>query len=526
MNRERYSRILFSLIVGGLVLVGLLLVLNGASQPALADEGDLFASTTGGGTSCSQSNPCGLQTALRQADDGDAIYVAAGTYRGAGTAVISISKSVILRGGWDGTATGPVVRDPDAHQAIVDGESDRRVVYVGEGITPTLDGFVITGGNATGLVDDCFPSGGNPDGCGGGIFAFNSHPIIINNTIRGNVAALDTFGFPTGTTGYGGGAYLRNTANAIVSGNRIVDNVASTANCGNGGGLVLRASLSSAAGMRVEGNEVLGNVATTVDTLCAWGGGIAGGPDGVLIQSNRIEGNRANGAGTGAGAGLYQWIGSAEYLDNALRENEGSSAVYLGYSRSLFAGNWILDNPSGTGIALIYGDGPGPTLVNNVIARSGSQWTLSAKATLNNPLTVHLLHNTLVGTGAGNGVQVQSDHVTMALTNTIVAGHAWGITTTHPTSSVVLSDHTLFWSNDRDGVRGPTPVDGDPRFVDPDGGDYHLRRGSAAIDAGVPSGVSTDIDGDPRPGEGGYDIGADECTLRHLFLPLALKAHP
>ncbi|HNR96858.1 MAG TPA: choice-of-anchor Q domain-containing protein, partial [Anaerolineae bacterium] len=41
-------------------------------------------------------------------------------------------------------------------------------------------------------------------------------------------------------------------------------------------------------------------------------------------------------------------------------------------------------------------------------------------------------------------------------------------------------------------------------------GDYHLLPGSAAIDAGVFSGVAVDLDGQARPVGAGYDLGADE----------------
>jgi hypothetical protein len=51
----------------------------------------------------------------------------------------------------------------------------------------------------------------------------------------------------------------------------------------------------------------------------------------------------------------------------------------------------------------------------------------------------------------------------------------------------------------------------DPQFVNfqKDGsGDYHLRPGSPALGAGVELGApSIDIDGKPRPPEGGVDIG-------------------
>lgn len=61
---------------------------------------------------------------------------------------------------------------------------------------------------------------------------------------------------------------------------------------------------------------------------------------------------------------------------------------------------------------------------------------------------------------------------------------------------------------------GEGNIYGDPLFVSPAWGregDYHLRRGSPAIDAGTPVGApSTDLEGTPRPQGNAYDIGAYE----------------
>jgi len=47
---------------------------------------------------------------------------------------------------------------------------------------------------------------------------------------------------------------------------------------------------------------------------------------------------------------------------------------------------------------------------------------------------------------------------------------------------------------------------------------------SAARNAGVNAGVNTDIDGEFRPKESGYDIGADEFGQQwDIYLPLVVK---
>jgi hypothetical protein len=60
-------------------------------------------------------------------------------------------------------------------------------------------------------------------------------------------------------------------------------------------------------------------------------------------------------------------------------------------------------------------------------------------------------------------------------------------------------------------IYGDRPVVGDPCFVDPSLGDFHLKPNSPAIDRGAPiDAPSYDFEGDPRPAGSGYDIGTDE----------------
>ncbi len=71
-------------------------------------------------------------------------------------------------------------------------------------------------------------------------------------------------------------------------------------------------------------------------------------------------------------------------------------------------------------------------------------------------------------------------------------------------------DHNLF---DGGGAAGEGAIQGDAAFVNPDAGDFHIGKDSAAVDDGSASNApNRDKDGNARPQGAGYDIGAYEAT--------------
>jgi uncharacterized repeat protein (TIGR01451 family) len=141
------------------------------------------------------------------------------------------------------------------------------------------------------------------------------------------------------------------------------------------------------------------------------------------------------------------------------------------------------------------------------------------------------LHNTIARNSGGDGSGVFVSYSSnVDLINTVLVGHSVGIYVASGSSAEL--DATLWgsgtWANDTD-RRGPGTINhsndhtGDPGFVNPNAGDYHIGPGSAAIDAGVDAGVTADIDGHPRPAGLGFDIGADEY---YAALQVAKQATP
>jgi hypothetical protein len=148
------------------------------------------------------------------------------------------------------------------------------------------------------------------------------------------------------------------------------------------------------------------------------------------------------------------------------------------------------------------------------------------------------LHTTIADNrgGDGSGVYVTEElgyaPSTAMLTNTILVSHAVGIRVTLGNTATL--ENTLWHGNgkDTDGAgricTGTLSVDGDPAFVDPGIGDYHIGPSSAGIDRAVDTGVTVDIDGELRPDGCFADIGADEYQGRGChreYLPISLRSY-
>jgi hypothetical protein len=269
----------------------------------------------------------------------------------------------------------------------------------------------------------------------------------------------------------GGGLYLDNSGNAILSGNTIAGNVS-----GSGGGLFLFGS-----GARLLGNTIISN------TALWWGGGLRLLGSAATLTNNIIASNTAGNYGGGL-----------------LLETSPSGDATL-------TNNVVMDNQSNSGNGLyIYGNSP--RLLHNTIARNHGGDGSGIYVT-ECPAT-----NCLWG-------WVNS---TVVLTNTILVSHTIGITVTG--GNTVRVNSVLWFGTPITTSLSPTATitvqneyQGDPAFA-PDG--YHLTVGSAAIDKGVNASVTNDIDGQPRPYSTTPDLGADEYwppgTPKYIYFPLIM----
>ncbi len=523
MKIGKYRRVAFSMATGSLLLIGFLLLLGAEPRPARASPGVLFIAPSGSGTACTQASPCALSAALSKAQDGDTLYLAQGTYTGTGAAVISTTKSITLYGGWNGAAGGPVVRDPVLYPSILDGERARRVVYIQGPLTITLDGLTIAHG--------AIFSATAPPWHGAGLYARDASLTLRQTRFYSNV--IDVYEVAN-SRAYGSGA-MAEGGTVTVEGSSFQSNGAWASKMSVGGGLALSGTVS----------------ATVVDTLFqnndAWNAsglyflGASGDRSPFTLRNSTFTGNgqgRSLGPAFGGYAGAVE-VGKAKaylernvFVGNYAGNDYGAmrvSASELILARNLISGNQSYRTPG------LYIQNVAPfTLTNNMIVQNRAlDARLDYPAVWVEGSTGQFLHNTIARNTSRYGVQVIGAGMAVTLTNTILVSHTVGITV--GAGSTVTLRSTLWgsgpWANGADwggnGVilTGTVNIWGDPRFVNPAAGDYHLGLGSAAIDRGVNAGVTTDIDGERRPFGAGYDIGADEFVPR-TYLPLVAKKRP
>jgi hypothetical protein len=445
------------------------------------------------------SSPCrSIQYAIDQSLDGDEIRIAAfdnvasTQYTSTGGSVISLTKSLTLRGGYvyqhvigSSWITGIV-------PSLVDGEAARRAIDIRGPVTPTLELLSFVNGNAT---------------QGGNVYAENAALSLIA------VSAM------SGTAQSGGGMYLKNChssidVSAILSGNIPLP---------SGFSIVQNNSAQSGAGIYIDGgNPLLIGLMVMSNTATNDGGGLyLNNAAAIIVSSSVLSNTSANGAGL--------------YINGPLPINPLELPIIVN--------NYIRYNHAG-------GNGGGlnlqsnvAILFNNIVAdNSATEGAgLYARGSLSQLFYSTIAHNT-GNTGVyltNNGIVISS----MSLTNTIIASQT---TSVYAASSGIpfLNNQvslrgTLWWANNSNTggsgtIVSSTNVYSDPLFtcvgdapacLNP----YHILTDSAAVDRGVTAVIpgldrAIDIDWQWRPARAGFDIGADEVPDQYRLFVLPLTS--
>ncbi|MCP4427140.1 MAG: right-handed parallel beta-helix repeat-containing protein, partial [Chloroflexi bacterium] len=389
-----------------------------------------YVTPDGSGSACTQGSPCSLHTAVANAVNDDEIRAASGTYTNTGAAVITLTQSISLTGGYNaGNWSAPP--SSLANPTILDGELTRRVVNIVGDISPIIQNFIIENGRAS---------------QGAGINNESGTPIIRSNEVRNNQTDDNPH--------LGGGIY--DGGFAVIESNQIHDN---NVGAGQGGGVSIQNGGGSSTQLRL--NEIYANSATA-------GGGVyvRDGSD-AFLEANEIFSNTAP-----FGGGL-------------LAVSFSNTAVTL-YS-NLFHHNTASNSGGG-----IYLENADSTLWNNTVAdnEGGGIYVFGATVEISNTIVAFNVNDG----GANDGIVVSND-------GAVTGGYNHVYSDTNSSSGITLTNPI---SDDRD----PLFVE---RAVQPY--NYHLTSGSPAINSGdpnTPAAVDVDIDGQARPFDGAWDIGADE----------------
>jgi hypothetical protein len=417
-----------------------------------------------------------VRAAITAANQGDEIWVAAGTYAEhiKNKVVSGLAVDVSLYGGFAGTETNRDQRNWSLNITILNGgggpvptpPQSGSVVTIDSGATQAtrIDGFWITGGHAMG---------------GGGISLTLAGPVIANNTIQGNRASV------------GGGILVYNykitspQAHPVISNNTIVDNY-----CVEGGG-----------GIAVVGSERLVTYA----------------PVSPVISRNNISRNISE--FHGGGIGIYGHAGP-QVANNFILANTASYAerTFLGNGGGIYASSRdVGDTPLQYTVC-------SPTIVSNVIAANGANfgggihlWDTDVK----HGGTPVLTNNTVVG-NSGTGISwITTNPI---IQNNLVAYNSRGLEQGDSPSTPMALRNNLVYGNELweantnyNGLSDQTGVNGnisaDPKMANYKIGNFHLRADSPCIDAGYSAAIGSgwkDIDMQARIIRNGVDIGADE----------------
>jgi len=340
----------------------------------------------------------------------------------------------------------------------IDGTGHYHVVQCisGEGSATVLEGFTITGGNA---------NGSEPDNLGGGMYNTGSSPTVTNCIFTSNIA-------------YRGGGML----NLASSSPTVTKCTFSGNNARDGGGMY---------------ND---NTSRPTVTNCTFsnnaaylGGGMYNSYTKPTVTNCRFVSNTASLHGGGMhNEHSYPTVTNCSFIGNTAAAHGGG--IMNNYGKGDFGGVFFIVNCS---------------FVQNSVGGWGGGCCNANTA----PCFVNCTFSG--NTASDGGGTYNSASSIMTAINCIY----WGDTVNEIVNNSSIT--TVTYSDVEGGWVGTGNIEADPLFADADG---RLLAASLCIDAGdnsaVPSGVTTDLDGNPRIQGLCVDMGAFEAGPETMLVPL------
>ncbi|NJN92672.1 MAG: hypothetical protein HC875_00610 [Anaerolineales bacterium] len=232
------------------------------------------------------------------------------------------------------------------------------------------------------------------------------------------------------------------------------------------GGMQLRQGFANNGGAIFVGSGVLTLTNSSVYSSSATNGGAGYNVGGnITLDSSQLYGNQA-----GNGGAFYHAAGTSMLQNNIIRDNRATN------------GGGIYNN--GSNLTVRHN-----TVYSNSATSGGGFYTINT-----NPVLVN----------------------TILTTNTATTGHAvYGPSGYAPTYNDAYPAANAYGGG---AAAGANSLAVNPLLVNPDLGDFHLQATSPVLDRGDPAmTLDHDFEGDYRPGDQGFDMGADEqasCRAR------------
>jgi hypothetical protein len=248
------------------------------------------ASATGANSGESWTNAyTDFQNAINNANSGDSVFVAGGTYQPSSGKSFSMQDGVKIYGGFAGTESSLSQRDlSSGDTSILKGNGNRVIDNSKNNLdnSALLDGFTVTGGRAN---------------QGGGMYNANSSPSLNNVIFIANTALISR---PLG--GMGGGMSNNQMSNPVLSKVQFINNVSQGTGTyvGKGGGMY----------NTTNSNPSLTNVIFSGNTAQAGG---SGGGMYNNVNCNAQLNNVAFIGNTAQGGGGFAPSGGAIYSSDA-----------------------------------------------------------------------------------------------------------------------------------------------------------------------------------------------------------------
>ncbi|UCF43838.1 MAG: right-handed parallel beta-helix repeat-containing protein, partial [Planctomycetota bacterium] len=462
-----------------------------------------------------------IQAAIDAAVDGDEVIVADGTYTGQGVSNNGIhfidfrGKAITVK-----SQNGPENCVIDFTSAILDCGF---MFYRQEGRDSVLDGLTLRGGygavncadNSNPTIQNCVITGKTTE-YGGGINCYDSSPLIINCTIRGNRAKERS----------GGGIHCRGQSSPVIENCTISKNAAP-----RGGGIYCNNEGFEDTGPLIINCTVTDNTAEYED------GGICTEYSSATIVNCIVSDNTGGHGGIG---GIVCRSGGRTTISNSIISNNEGGGILCINSSVQISNCTITENLLG-GVTCTDGD---VTIANCMIsgnigsvscARSGciiSNCELTGNRVRWDYGVVNCLYESEImirnctiadnkahraGVIRDAGIRC-SDGGSLTVTNSVL----WSGSIENVGQGTYV---TVTYSDIEGGYPGQGNIDVDPCFAF--AGDYHLAPDSPCIDTGdtnyVPEPNEADLDGKVRISGSTIDMGAYEFGHEGALIAVSKK---